>query len=191
MPPWAMAIVGYLLGSIPTGVIVARARGIDLRKVGSGNIGATNVARALGRKMGVLVLLLDAIKGLVAVLVASRLGTNGPWLAGVGFAAVVGHIFPVWLKLRGGKGAATSVGVLIGLVPVAGAAAGLTYLTVYAKTRTSSLGSLSGAIAALIAAPFATASRELLALVVVMFVTIVLSHRENIRRLARGQENRV
>ena len=191
MPAWLLVVVGYLLGSIPSGVLLARRRGVDLRSVGSGNIGATNVARALGRKAGVVVLVLDALKGLAAVLVALAFGAREPILAGVGLAAVLGHLFPVWLKLHGGKGVATSVGVLLGLVPAAGAAAAGAYLVVYGKTRMSSLGSLTGATAAALAAPFVASSLPRLALAVVLFLTIVVTHRDNIRRLLRGEEGRV
>lgn len=191
MPGWALVAIGYLLGSIPTGVLVARRRGVDLRAVGSGNIGATNVARALGRRMGVLVLVLDALKGLAAVLLALALHPGEAWLAGTGLAAVLGHLFPVWLRLHGGKGVATSVGVLLGLLPAAGAAAAFAYLVVYAKTRTSSLGSLTAATAGLLAAPFVATSIPRLALAAVLFVTIVVTHRENIGRLLSGEEGRV
>jgi glycerol-3-phosphate acyltransferase PlsY len=191
VPGWALVAIGYLLGSIPTGVLVARRRGVDLRTVGSGNIGATNVARALGRRAGVLVLVLDALKGLAAVLLALALRPSEPWLAGAGLAAVVGHLFPVWLRLQGGKGVATSVGVLLGLLPAAGAAAALAYLLVYGKTRTSSLGSLTAATAGLFAAPFVASSVPRLALAGVLFLTIVVTHRENIARLVRGEEGRV
>ena len=191
MPGWALVAIGYLLGSIPNGVLIARHRGVDLRTVGSGNIGATNVARALGRKAGVVVLVLDALKGLIAVLIASVVGATEPWLAGAGLAAVLGHLFPVWLKLHGGKGVATSIGVLLGLVPAAGAAGAVAYLIVYGKTRMSSLGSLTGATASLLAGPFVATSVPRVALVVVLFVTIVVTHRDNIRRLWRGEEGRV
>jgi acyl phosphate:glycerol-3-phosphate acyltransferase len=191
VPGWALVAVGYLLGSIPTGVLVARRHGVDLRTVGSGNIGATNVARALGKRTGVFVLVFDALKGLGAVLLAIGFGASDPWLVAVGYAAVLGHVFPVWLKLHGGKGVATSVGVLLGILPVAGAAAAVAYLVVYGKTRTSSLGSLTGATAALLAAPFVATSLPRLSLAAMVFVTIVVTHRENIRRLLRGEEGRV
>lgn len=191
MPGWALIPIGYLLGSIPTGVLLARHRGVDLRTIGSGNIGATNVARALGRKAGVIVLVLDALKGLAAVGIALMAGAREPVLAGVGMAAVLGHLFPVWLRLHGGKGVATSVGVLLGLVPPAGAAAAVSYLIVYGRTRTSSLGSLTAATAGALAAPFVATSVPRLALALALFLTIVVTHRENIRRLVRGEEGRV
>ena len=184
-------VLGYLLGSIPTGVLLARRHGVDLRRVGSGNIGATNVARALGKRMGVIVLVLDALKGLAAVGIASALGEPDPVRAGVGMAAVLGHLFPIWLRLHGGKGVATSVGVLLGLVPAAGAAAAIAYLIVYATTRTSSRGSLAASAAALLAAPFVARSWPGVVLPAALFCTILVTHRDNVRRLLRGEEGRV
>src|SRR5690348_13901607 len=141
--------LAYLAGSIPFGVLFARARGIDLRVVGSGNIGATNAARALGKKTGILVFLCDAAKGLVPVLLARRIAPSvpeGEWLvAAVGAAAFLGHLYPVWLRLRGGKGVATAFGVFLALSPwIALGAIGL-FAGLYAIWRTSSLGSLAGA----------------------------------------------
>src|SRR5688500_11562142 len=120
----AAAVVGsYLAGSIPFGLVVARARGVDIRAVGSKNIGATNVARALGKKLGALVLFLDALKGLLPTLVARHaLHLDDNLVALVGLAAILGHVFPVWLRFRGGKGVATALGVFAALTPVAAAA---------------------------------------------------------------------
>src|SRR5215467_4882779 len=104
------AVVGsYLVGSIPTGLLIARARGIDIRSVGSGNIGATNVARALGKKVGLLVLFLDALKGFLPTFAATRTDFSDAVVAAVGLAAIVGHVLPVWLRFRGGKGVATGL----------------------------------------------------------------------------------
>src|SRR5690606_4246297 len=119
MPLWLLALLGYLSGSIPFGLLIARwARGVDVRQVGSGNIGATNVVRAAGKGLGLLVLALDALKGALPVWLTLRLIPDGwvPACVVAGFA-VVGHIFPVWLKLRGGKGVATAAGVLGVLAP--------------------------------------------------------------------------
>src|SRR5262245_27706617 len=126
------AVLGaYLVGSIPFGVLFARARGIDLRKGGSGNSGATNAARALGKRIGIVVFLCDAAKGLVPVLLAARFvgpAEGGDWaVAAVGAAAFVGHLAPPWLRFRGGKGVATAFGVFLAISPVAALAAGAVF----------------------------------------------------------------
>jgi glycerol-3-phosphate acyltransferase PlsY len=188
---WLVVVGAYLLGSIPTGVILARAKGIDLTTVGSGNIGATNAARALGRGLGALVLLGDAGKGFGAAIAARLVLADERWIGFAGLAAVLGHVFPVWLRFRGGKGVATTLGVVLALVPWAGAAGAAAYALVYAKTRISSVGSLAGALVAALATPFFTASTPLRALVAALFLVILARHAENVRRLLRGEESRV
>ncbi|MEM1032626.1 MAG: glycerol-3-phosphate acyltransferase [Myxococcota bacterium] len=139
----------YLSGAVPYGHLIARARGIDIRAVGSGNIGATNVSRALGRGWGVVVLVLDALKGAVPVGIAvwtAGAGLTSPLgVTAAGLAAVVGHCFPVWLAFRGGKGVATSLGVFLVIDPVAAAASAVVFFATYALTRTASVGSLVAA----------------------------------------------
>ena len=193
MPDSLLAVsIGYLAGSIPFAFLVARARGVDVRRAGSGNVGATNVLRTSGVVTAVCVMLLDMAKGAGAVQCVARLApgvTAAPAVAGV--AAVVGHIYPVWLKFRGGKGVATAAGVFLVLTPVALApAAALFVLTVW-MTRFVSLGSLVatlalGPIAAGLGAPappvFAAMASALL---------IVFRHRSNIARLMAGTERRV
>jgi len=188
-----MALVLFILGafavgSIPTGIIVARARGVDLRKVGSGNIGATNVGRALGKGWAIFVLLVDAAKGYLPTALAPR------WLpplgvAAVALAAVVGHMFSVFLKGRGGKGVATSLGAALALAPVAALCSAGAYLVLYAAFRISSVGSLVG-VAGFPLALYLTGDREpahyLFA--AVMAVLVIARHKDNIRRLARRQE---
>jgi acyl phosphate:glycerol-3-phosphate acyltransferase len=191
---WYMAVVlvvaGYLLGSIPFGLLVARARGVDLRAVGSGNIGATNVARALGKTWGIVVLALDALKGFAPTFYAARtVGADVACL--VALAAILGHVLPVWLRFRGGKGVATGLGVFVALAPVAAAIAVACYAAVVALTRLSSLGSLVGA-SALLAGMAATGSPpSVLGLGGAVWVIIVVKHRANIRRLIRGEESKV
>src|SRR5262249_23957567 len=111
-------LAGYLVGTLPTGLLVARARGVDIRTVGSGNIGATNVARALGKKLGGLVLAVDALKGFLPTFLAARAGLAPEIVAAVGLATILGHIFPLWLRFRGGKGVATGLGVFLAVAPV-------------------------------------------------------------------------
>ena len=139
--------ISYLSGSIPFGLIIARAKtGKDVRTVGSGNIGATNVARAAGRPAAILTLVLDALKGLAPVLAAARWAPGPPLLLpSCAIAAVIGHCFPLWLKFRGGKGVATGLGVSLALAPWAALAGGLTWLTFYKLLRISSVGSIDGA----------------------------------------------
>src|SRR5262249_10903495 len=146
----AAIAAAYLLGSIPFGVVVAKFRNVDLRKVGSGNIGATNAARALGKTLGILVLLLDAAKAYLPLLACRRLFRDDPnvdWvLAGVGFAAFLGHLFPVWLKGKGGKGVATGLGIYLALAPFCAGIAGAVWVGLYVATRISSIGSLAATL---------------------------------------------
>jgi len=189
-------IAGYLLGSIPFGPIFARAKGVDLRSVGSGNIGATNVARALGKKIGLLVLFLDALKGFAPVLAARLLvgSVRGGEIAVVatGLAAFLGHLFPLFLRFKGGKGVATALGVFLALAPLAALGGVAVYGVVYALTRTSSLGSLLGAVAFL-PLLYVVSHRNVpfFALGCVLVVAIIATHRQNIRRLIRREEGKV
>jgi glycerol-3-phosphate acyltransferase PlsY len=199
MTPAALATLlvagGYLAGAIPFGVLFARARGVDLRAVGSGNIGATNAARALGKKVGVLVFLCDAAKGLLPVLLARHLAagrSDGEWLvAGVGAAAFLGHLYPVWLRFRGGKGVATAFGVFLAISPSAALIAFAIFAALYAAWRVSSIGSLAAAtvfVPSLWALGAPTAD---IALAAFMWALIVWKHRGNIGRILRRSESRV
>jgi glycerol-3-phosphate acyltransferase PlsY len=183
----------YVLGSIPTGLLVARARGIDIRTVGSGNIGATNVARALGKGWAIAVLIADALKGALPVC-AARLWpaqVSPTTVALVGLAAIVGHMFTVFLRGHGGKGVATSLGVAIGLDPVLALGCLAVYAVAYAATRLSSVGSLLGIWTFPVAAVLRSGvAREFIALSIVVALLVTLRHRENIGRLIRGEEKR-
>jgi glycerol-3-phosphate acyltransferase PlsY len=231
----AVIVIAYLLGSIPFGYLIVRAtQRADVRETGSGGTGATNVSRRAGKVAGVVTLILDALKGAAAVVVAKLvlglpiiaasehvsstpplggsglgghafLGHAGPtkqdlywWVAAAAIAVIVGHIFPVWLRFRGGKGVATGVGVFLMLAPIAVALAALVFIVVVAWTRYVSLGSIVAAVAIPLfvllqnafirpIAPLA----PILSATVVGGVLIMLAHRENIRRLVRGNENKL
>ena len=194
----ATALLAYLLGSIPTGYLVAKARGVDIRTVGSGNIGATNAFRVLGTGLGIFVLLMDALKGWVAVQI-------GAWavdqlLAGApleylritaGIAVILGHNFTCWLKFKGGKGIATSAGVLIALVPWALLIILAIFVIVFFSTRYVSLGSISAAFALPFATWVTTGNVGLTVVTGLLGALAILKHRKNIQRLLAGTENRI
>lgn len=190
----AITIVGgYLLGSIPFGLIATRLGGAgDIRQIGSGNIGATNVLRSGRKDLALITLLGDAGKGVVAVLLARFLTHGNPAvIALAGGAAFLGHLFPVWLKFKGGKGVATFYGVLLTACWPVGVLAAVTWLAMAALFRISSLAALT---AAAFAAPFAIATdqpRPMIGLAVFMAVLIFIRHRENIGRLLKGQEPKI
>jgi len=184
--------LGYLLGSIPFGLLLARAGGAgDIRKIGSGNIGATNVLRTGNKGLAALTLLLDGAKGWLAPVLVDRFDGSaiGPALAAA-IGALLGHCFPVWLGFKGGKGVATMMGVSLALVPGAGLAYALVWLGMLAGLRISSLAGMSAALAAPLAA--ALLGRQDEALVLAGLAALVLfQHRENIVRLRAGTEPRV
>jgi acyl phosphate:glycerol-3-phosphate acyltransferase len=183
---------GYLAGSIPFGVLLTRkVRGIDVRSQGSGNIGATNVARVAGKKLGAFVLLLDAAKGAIPVLAATLLLPNEPKVhAVVGLTAFLGHVYPVWLRFRGGKGVATALGVLLILSPYAALAGAFVYAGLFAAFKVSSIGSLAGAIVAF-AVSAVRGPLEYAALTGILVVLILFRHRSNIARLIRRTEKKI
>ena len=186
----AAAILGYALGSIPFGLILARAAGLgDIRAIGSGNIGATNVLRTGRKGLAAGTLLLDAFKGVLAVLLAGRLlGPGAAPLAAV--FAIIGHCAPVWLGFKGGKGVATGIGVLLALCWPAGVGAALVWLGVARATRISSLGALIGCVAAPVIALYFAPPWTVGAIVVIAIV-IIARHHGNIRRLLAGTEPRI
>nr|WP_211487227.1 glycerol-3-phosphate 1-O-acyltransferase PlsY [Corallococcus exiguus] len=189
----AFLLLGYLCGSIPFGVLLTRwFRGVDVRASGSGNIGATNVTRVAGKKLGAVVLLLDALKAVLPVALAVHyLPGDAKAHALVGLAAVLGHVYPVWLKLQGGKGVASALGVLVVLVPKAALAGAIIYGLVVSRWRVSSVGSLSAAVVAIATAFFTAPSREYVLLTAGLFVLMLWTHRSNLLRLARRTEHRL
>lgn len=180
---------GYLLGSIPFGLILARLAGLgDVRRIGSGNIGATNVLRAGDKKIAALTLILDIAKGTAAVLIASRWGEGAALSAGLG--AFLGHLFPVWLNFRGGKGVATFLGILLGLSWPAAVAFAATWLFVAFVTRYSSLAALAASAVSVIAL-VAMAQWHLAALSLLLSALLFVRHAANIGRLVKGEEARI
>ena len=192
MTAFLCALGGYLAGSIPFAVIVSRAMGLpDPRSYGSGNIGATNVLRSGSRLAALLTVAGDATKGWAAVLAARALGLDAAMLALTGFAAFAGHVFPVWLRFRGGKGVATAAGVIIALDWRLGLAVLAAWLVVVVVTRYSSLAAIVAAVAAPAVAWWLEGPGPILVAVAAMAALIVLRHRANIAKLARGEESRI
>lgn len=195
------AVLAYLLGSIPSGFLIGKLRGVDVRTSGSGNIGATNVMRVLGRPAGIVVLVLDGLKGwAAAVLVAgfvvrSVYPSAGPlareWLQiEAGFLAILGHNYTCWLRFKGGKGIATSAGVLAALVPWALVCVLVLWAVVLVLTRYVSLASICGSAALPLATWLLHYSAALIGTTTVMTVMAIYKHKANIQRLMRGTENR-
>ena len=188
-------IVSYLLGSIPVGYLIVNARtGGDIRKIGSGGTGATNVSRRAGKGAGILTLVLDALKGSAAVIIATimlRDTNHASWWIGIaGIVAILGHIFPVWLGFRGGKGVATGVGVFLVLTPVAVLLSGLLFLIVVVFTRYVSLGSMIGALSVPALVWLLNYGPPLVFTTLFGAALIVYAHRQNIQRLLTGTENK-
>jgi len=185
-------VVAYLIGSIPFALILARRWGTDdLRRIGSGNLGAANVMRASGVTAGVLVAILDVAKGACSVLLAARLSQNAAAPAAAGVAAIVGHVYPVWLRFRGGKGVATACGVFSVLAPPAIPPAIALFLITVALTKYISLGSMVATIAL---PPLAYATGSPASAVTAAFVAaslIIFRHRSNVGRLRTGTERRI
>jgi acyl phosphate:glycerol-3-phosphate acyltransferase len=185
----AAAIIGYLLGAIPFGLVLTRLAGLgDIRRIGSGNIGATNVLRTGNKTLAALTLVLDLGKGVAAVLIGALWGPQAALAAGG--AVIVGHMFPLWLGFRGGKGVATALGVLLALAPWVALIAAVLWLATAAVFHYSSLAALVAALASIgLAAILVDGGRAWL--IACVAVLIILRHHENIRRLLAGTESRI
>lgn len=184
--------VSYVLGSIPTGLWLGlRLRGIDIREHGSKNIGATNTMRVLGKGLGGAALAADMLKGFIPVVLVARLGDWNYLPLACGVAAILGHSFSLFLGFKGGKGVATSTGVFLGLLPIPTLIAAVVFGSVLAGTRMVSAGSISAAIALSIAAYFFTDDMVLLGIVLLMALLVIWKHRDNIKRILKGEENRI
>jgi glycerol-3-phosphate acyltransferase PlsY len=196
MPLYLIAFGAFLLGSIPTGYLVARAKGVDIRKHGSGNIGATNVFRTLGKPLGVLVFLIDALKGFGAVWLANHFGEACPWTGIVAaVAAIAGHNYTPWLGFKGGKGIATSAGVLLALMPWAVLCIAIVWFVIFKVSRYVSLASISAAAALPVAVAALWSAGcggngPLLGFSVLISALAIWRHRTNIQRLRAGTESR-
>jgi acyl phosphate:glycerol-3-phosphate acyltransferase len=185
-------VIGYLLGSIPFALLLARRWGAeDLRQAGSGNVGAANVLRTSGVTPGLLVALLDMLKGAVSVVVATRLSGDAGAPAAAGLAAILGHIYPVWLRFRGGKGVATACGVFSVLAPIAVPPVLAIFIAVVWLTKYISLGSVVASIALPPLAYAAGAASTTIAAAVAAAAIIMFRHRSNVRRLLAGTERRI
>jgi glycerol-3-phosphate acyltransferase PlsY len=183
-------LLAYAIGSLPTGVIVGRALGVDVRTAGSRNIGATNVARLLGRWAGLLTLLCDVGKGVAAVALARWLGAHDAIVHVAAVAALLGHVYSVFLRFDGGKGVATGFGVCLALAPAATILPMIVFALAFVATRIVSLASLAAAATAPFAMALAGAGRMSVIVGIVVAVVIALRHRDNLERLRHGTEPR-
>ncbi len=192
-PAALLAVVGYLLGSVSFALWLVRWRtGKDIRTVGSGNAGATNVLRAHGKGLAVAVALLDVAKGTAAVLLVRLVTADPRYAAAAGFAAVLGHVFPLYSGFRGGKGVATAVGAFLALAPLATVVCLAVFVGVVAATRYVSLGSMIAIVLLPPAAGFLShASRAVVVAAAATAVLVVFKHVENLKRLARGEERKL
>jgi acyl phosphate:glycerol-3-phosphate acyltransferase len=194
---WLIPVIAYFLGSIPFGFLIVKARGADIRTAGSGNIGAANVTRNAGALAGILTLLLDAGKGYLAVWISGRIANEETkWMMAAAVLAVIGHIFPVWLGFKGGKGVATGLGVFLPICPEAVAAGIVLWIIVVAFWRYSSLGSVVAAAALpvfvyLLYAPRHAPPPYVSMGTVFIALLVIAKHRSNIERLIAGEENRL
>lgn len=180
----------YLLGSIPTGLLLGKLYGIDVRNEGSGNIGATNLYRTVGRKVGIMTLVGDCLKGLLPVLLVWQLGHAEPMQAWVGLAAFCGHVFSVFLLFKGGKGVATALGVFLALAPLAVAGALAVFILLVAIWRYISLGSIMAAAVMPLIIFFRPHSPQLLIATVLIAAVVIIKHHSNISRLIAGTESK-
>ena len=185
-----LILIGYLLGSVPAGFILGSMSGVDVRRSGSGNVGATNVARVVGKRQGILTLIADSAKGFVPVILATQVGAGLAVIVLVGIAAFLGHLYPIFLKFKGGKGVATALGVFLALAPTAT----LVLIAIFAATvlssRIVSLSSIAIAVAAPIIFWLFHYPTSVISMALFIGAAIVIRHRANIQRLINGSEPR-
>ena len=186
-----VVVLAYLLGSIPFAFLLSRQQGVDLRRAGSGNVGASNVLRTTGVRAAVLAMLLDAAKGTIAVLVAQIFSTDLVSAVAAAFASIVGHVYPIWLRFRGGKGVATAAGAFAVLAPSATIAAVSVFLVSVTVTRFVSVGSVAAALTLVFVAIVGEASDVVALGATASAVIVIYRHRENLARLVAGTERRI
>lgn len=185
-----LLIGAYLLGSVPTGLLLAKALGVNIRETGSGNIGATNVYRTVGRKLGIITLICDCLKGLIPVLIAKWLDLPDLWIAATGLAALLGHVYTVWLKFKGGKGVATALGVFLGTSPLSVLGALVVFIVVIYIWRYVSLASITAAAVIPFLVWLSSGKQELVVMSVIIAGVVIFRHHENISRLRAGTESK-
>lgn len=185
-------LAAYLLGSVPTGLWLGlRIKGVDIREQGSKNIGATNTMRVLGKKLGATALICDILKGAIPVFIASHYGTWEYLPLACGLAAILGHVFPIYIGFKGGKAVATSTGVFLGLVLYPTLIAAVIFGIVLAATRMVSASSISAAIALSIAVFLFPVTLPVRIITVLVAVLVIIKHRTNIQRILKGEESRI
>jgi glycerol-3-phosphate acyltransferase PlsY len=183
--------LAYLVGSIPFAYVLSRHQGIDLRRAGSGNVGASNVLRTTGVRAAVLAMVLDGVKGAIAVLTAQFLSPGPVATVLAAFASILGHVYPIWLRFRGGKGVATAAGAFALLAPEALAVAASVFLLSVIVTRFISVGSIAGALALVLVAALSDAPGVVAGGAAASAIVIIYRHRGNLARLAAGTERRI
>jgi glycerol-3-phosphate acyltransferase PlsY len=187
-----LLIIGaYLVGSVPTGLLLAKALGgVDIRTTGSGNIGATNVYRTLGKKVGIMTLVGDCLKGIIPVVLAKQMGLPVEWVAAVGAAAFLGHVYTIFLGFKGGKGVATALGVFLAMAPLAVLCALAVFIVVILTWRYVSLASISAAAAMPIFILLLGNPPPIVIMTLLIAALVIYKHRENIDRLRSGTESK-
>jgi len=186
-----LLLSAYCIGSIPTGLLLAKAfGGVDIRTKGSGNIGATNVYRTLGRKIGLLTLVGDCLKGLLPVLAAKALQLPVAWIALIGIAAFLGHIFPIFLRFKGGKGVATALGVFLATSPLAVLGALAVFIAILVSRKYVSLASIAAAAVMPLLTTLINRDATIVTMSLVISAIVILNHHENIARLRNGTESK-
>jgi len=187
-----LTVIAYFFGAVPFGLLVAKSKGVDIREQGSGNIGATNVFRVLGKGLGIFTFVLDALKGFIPAFVFPMIGNVDP-VYGVlfGFTAIIGHSFPIYLKFKGGKGVATSAGMLLGVAPAAVGVGFLVWITCIVVSRIVSLSSMLAAVAVAVTV-WVMGDKSMVVnwALTALAVLVIWLHRANIKRLMNGTENR-